>query len=323
MRVARLFATAAAVVLFLSLAAICGTKTFYNWTWYPAYGIRLTFSSPVSVTGYDSTIFPTQAPAAVTQHVLFRGGILMPRGSFTITWAGDDTIALWEWLKSEDPSADLLPQYPVDFGIDYAHPEAYLTQTEQSRISDPKVLDSLRGMKKGLAQLRAAYRWEMSRVEYNPDRTRRISVVNVDNLLACGLVSGCTEFALVYSAIVRELGYPAVIVHTADLDGIRQCQRGEKGPFAGHAFVEVFVDDHWILVDSTTGGYVYAGYDTANPAIAEPGHPNRYVLGKFVDIGPYGQAGRYETSPRMIFVANRLDVTTVICPKYAWKGFAT
>ncbi len=322
MRPVRLLFVASMTVVLLSAAAVCASKTFYNWTWYPVYGIRLTFSNPVSVTSYDSTIFPTQEPAAVTQHALFRGGILMPRGSFTVTWSGDDAVAIWEWLKSEDPAADLLPQYPVDSGIDYAHPELYLAQTEQSRISDPSVLDSLRGMKKGLAQLSAVYRWEMSRVEYNPAKTRRIPKVNVDNLLACGLVSGCTEFALVYSAIARELGYPAVIVHTVDIDGVRHCQRGEKGPFAGHAYVEVFLIDHWILVDSTAGEFVYAGYDLASPVIAGPGGAKRYILGKSVDIDTYGQAGRYEDSPRMVFLANRLDVTTVVYPRYAWKSFS-
>ena len=43
--------------------------------------------------------------------------------------------------------------YPTAFGIDYAHPEDYLEQGEQSQISDTSVLDSLRSEEQNMAHL--------------------------------------------------------------------------------------------------------------------------------------------------------------------------
>ena len=49
--------------------------------------------------------------------------------------------------------------YQLAFGFDYAHPEQYLAQGEQSQISDPTVLDPLRADEQSMAHLGDIYRW--------------------------------------------------------------------------------------------------------------------------------------------------------------------
>lgn len=55
-------------------------------------------------------------------------------------------------------STDQTREYFPAFGIDYTHPEKYLAQGEQTRISDVSVLDGMRS-DQGIEQLAAVYHW--------------------------------------------------------------------------------------------------------------------------------------------------------------------
>jgi hypothetical protein len=49
--------------------------------------------------------------------------------------------------------------YRPAFGIDYTQPQPYLAQGEQSRISDPSVLNPLRTSGQSMGHLGDIYRW--------------------------------------------------------------------------------------------------------------------------------------------------------------------
>lgn len=306
------------------------TQTFYNYMWFPIIGIRITFSSPVSIAGYDKGLFSTQEPLGVTQHVTFQSGTLPFQSGFRITWREEYAVVEhYEWLPIPDSSNGL--QYPVDFGIDYAHPEKYLAQGEQSQISNPAVLDSLRGGPKGLAQLGRIYKWLVREfTKYNANGTTH-GVVTVDELLASRRLGGCHDYALVYSAVARGLGYPALMLDTNNVKWIARFQGGDRGVHAGHVFVEVFLIDRWVLIDTTRGYYVEHGYDPLNPAIAMPGKgfygesPVRYfVMRKGIDARAYGIDSGFDEIHRMMeSFALQVNVTAVVYPAYVWRKFAT
>ena len=129
--------------------------------------------------------------------------------------------------------------------------------------------------------------------------------------------------------MVRELGYPAVMVDTASLPWVQQFQSGQKGPYSGHVFVEVFVERQWLLVDSTNNWVVTQGYDPANPIIPLKGDAsgsNTEIYGfitlrKGTDTWGYGIRSAAELNRLMEEHARQLKLDVLQFPDYHFQRF--
>lgn len=220
--------------------------------------------------------------------------------------------------------------YQVAFGIDYTRPEQYLGQGEQSQISDPTVLDSLRTEEQSLAHLGDIYRWLKREFTVYSAHGQTIGVVTVDTLLTNRRLGGCHDHGLVYAAVARELGYPAVMARTVSIAWTEQFQAGVQGTHVGHVFVEVYLDDKWLLIDSTNGWYVEEGYDPADPVIPLKGSiagSNDEIYGfhverKGIDTWDFGIHSPDESTEAMEAFARQLDLESIVYPEYNFKRFA-
>jgi hypothetical protein len=231
---------------------------------------------------------------------------------------------------TEEPTAAASARYQPAFGVDYAHPENYLIQGEQSHISDPTVLDSLRRGEQSMAHLGDIYRW--LKREFTPYRAggKTIGVVTVDQLLAERRLGGCHDHGLVYAAVARELGYPALMARTTSIAWVKRFQAGEQGPHVGHVFVEVFLDGKWVLIDSTNGWYLEDGYDPADPVIPLKGQIagsndetfGFYVERKGTDTWAFGIHSPTESTQAMDALASQLDLEAIAYPQYTFQRFA-
>jgi hypothetical protein len=214
--------------------------------------------------------------------------------------------------------------YQPAFDIDYAHPDRYLAQGEQSQISDPTVLDPQRTGDRSMAHLGDIYRWLKREFEAYRAGGKTIGVVTVDQLLEERRLGGCHDHGLVYAAVARELGYPAVMARTASIAWVGQFQAGEEGPHVGHVFVEVYLDGQWVLVDSTNGWYVAHGYDPADPVIPLTGNiagSSDEVYGfivevKGIDTWAMGIHSPAESTQTMEEFAVQLDLASIVYPEY-------
>jgi hypothetical protein len=199
-----------------------------------------------------------------------------------------------------------------------------LAQGEQSQIADPTVLDALRAEEQSLAHLGQVYRWLKRDFTRYSAGGRTIGVVTVDELIESRRLGGCHDHGLVYAAVVRELGYPAVMARTSSIAWAKGFQAGEKGPHVGHVFVEVFVNGRWVLIDSTNGYYVPEGYDPADPVIPITGNIagtsdevyGFYVERKGIDTWGFGIHSPQESTQAMDEMAMQLDVEAIVYPEY-------
>jgi hypothetical protein len=220
--------------------------------------------------------------------------------------------------------------YQPAFGIDYAHPELYLVQGTQSQITDPSVLDDLRTDARSLAHLEEIFHWLKSDFTHYGARGQTIGVVTVDDLLANRRLGGCHDFGLVYAALARELGYPAVMVRTVSVAWIKQYQADKYESFIGHVFVEVFLDGKWILIDSTNGYFVTDGYDPTNPVIPLKENitgTTEEIFGflaerKGIDTWAFGIHSPAESNQAMRDFADRVDLETIQYPEYTFQRFS-
>jgi hypothetical protein len=217
----------------------------------------------------------------------------------------------------------------VAFGVDYAHPEAYLEQGEQSQISDPSHLDELRSDQQSLAHLGEIYGWLKHDFEFYAAHGKTIGVTTVDQLLAERRLGGCHDTALVFAAVAREMGYPAVIADTASIPWIEQRQAQEAGQFVGHVFVEVYLVDEWVLIDPSNGWYVEHGYLPDNPVIpltigpasSNPDIYGCYVLRKGSDSWATGIHSLGDLTEAMDSLASHLDLHATTYPEYTFQRF--
>lgn len=227
------------------------------------------------------------------------------------------------------PTVEPIIPYQVAFGIDYADPERYLAPGEQSTISNPTGLDALRTQEQSMAHLGRIYRWIHSEFDYSSDGGRSVGAVTVDQLLAERQAGGCHDYGLVYAAVVRHLGYPAVMVDSDSIAWIEQFQAGEQAGYVGHVFVEVYLAGQWVLVDPTNGWYVEEGYDPADPVIPLKGRVSGSsdetygfcVDHKGIDTWGYGITSLSELKQSMEALAGQLDLATIVYPEYAFEHY--
>jgi hypothetical protein len=104
---------------------------------------------------------------------------------------------------------------------------------------------------------------------------------NFDGIIEDGTLGGCADHSIVFGALSRACGIPTVWVKTMDYDWIRNFKRhGPIGSWRGHVFLEVYIQDSWVLLDAQ-GMILYEDYDRTSPFF--PG--GRYAYDKGAD--PY------------------------------------
>jgi len=230
---------------------------------------------------------------------------------------------------SPPPPETAVIDYGVAFGIDYRHPEQYLEQGEQSRITDLSAIAGLRSGQKSLRQLGDIYRWLKSDFTTYSAGGRTIGAVTVDQLLESRRLGGCHDFGLVYAAVARHLGYPALMARTNSIAWVERFQAGQPNPHVGHVFVEVYLNGRWLLIDSTNGWYVEEGYDPADPVIPLQGPIagsteeiyGFYVERKGLDVWDFGIYSQAESTQAMDEFASQLDLRSVTYPAYEFQRF--
>lgn len=110
-----------------------------------------------------------------------------------------------------------------------------------------------------------------------------------------GEYTGCTDFAIVFETITRQLGIPTVHVQLADLDWINELNQGSAGGLIrGHHACECYINNKWVYVD-VAGGKIYGIYDKNNLKI-----DNRICFAKSLDVFETGIHTLKENNETMI-----------------------
>jgi transglutaminase-like putative cysteine protease len=145
---------------------------------------------------------------------------------------------------------------------DYSDAEALLAEDAQTRRTDLVMeLADLINHDRDRITIREIYNLIQSRV--TGDRPQGFSIFEstANGILATGVATGCTDYAVAFATLARAKGIPAVIVDSAQVEWI---QRGARlNQVSGHFFVEVQLGNEWFLVDSTSGE-MYIFYDREN-----------------------------------------------------------
>lgn len=202
----------------------------------------------------------------------------------------------------------------------YADPALYLTAGSQSSVS--MSVEELR-KKTGVAAgadadvlVPALFNWLSSSFTASAEGGLLIGKTTADGLLQSRSLSGCHDWALLFSSVARKLGYPSLI---ADAAGIKWARKYKgKGGFSGHVLAEVYVGGSWVLVDAVSGRYI-KDYDPQNlviPLRVGGETEGLYVLFKGLDPESYGIVSNEQLQGKMKTFAKKLPGLTLIYPEY-------
>jgi len=154
--------------------------------------------------------------------------------------------------------------------IDYSKPELYLKSSSQATISktDEAVIRAeldLSPEDKDYTKFAAIHLWLRENFENDfPEDETSIGADSISNMMKTRILHGCHDWGIFFSAVLRLLGYPAVMVDTASIKWAREYTGNDI--YSGHIFVETFVKGRWIIIDPVSGKMAL-DYNPENPVI--------------------------------------------------------
>ncbi|MFC1549932.1 transglutaminase-like domain-containing protein [Candidatus Neomarinimicrobiota bacterium] len=201
-----------------------------------------------------------------------------------------------------------MDNYDFSFGIDYDIPEKYLIPGEQSDLEDT-YFEELKTLfdtpEKTISTMMNICNWFNHNFSFSNAGGSMIGKKTVNELYETKTYYGCHSAALVISSILREFGFPAVMIETASIDWAYDYNDNPNLAFGGHVMTEVYVEDKWILLDNNCQ-YI-EDYSYLNPFISTAGN-NRglFVYAKGIDTWDYGVRDESDTHSMMINFADNL-----------------
>jgi hypothetical protein len=187
------------------------------------------------------------------------------------------TILLYASLSALMESDANVPEPSVN-RIHYDRPQDYLVLNES--LGDRQRIEKLAGTLKAdtpQQTLLAIGRWIQSNLKY--DDQAAYAWRNFDTALDTRTCGSCADHALVFAALARACGIPAVFVKSMDADWIYEFRTsGVSDSWRGHVFLEVHLGGRWQLLDAQAM-QLYQDYQPAMRIL--PG--SRYAYDKGAD----------------------------------------
>lgn len=196
--------------------------------------------------------------------------------------------------------------------IDYASPERYKLNGEQSELNSDNVKiirDNISVNGSDYVGIVKVIMFKNSYFASFAGGGANIGKLTINDLFQDKKLSGCHDHALAVAGILRLFGYPVVMVDCADIKWAKNYKNNPNSAFVGHVLLEVFVDNKWILLDPA-GGFFSSIYDHDSPTIKtqyKTTASEYYVLFKGLDTNEYGIYDSQELNDNLTDFANNID----------------
>ena len=204
---------------------------------------------------------------------------------------------------------------------DYGKPELYLKQGPQSALSSATVAQisgelALPGGAGHIRTLSALYFWLTDNFTGEALGGMTVGKTTAEGLIKDRKLGGCHDYALVFAATLRALGYPALMADTASIRWAKEYKTG-SGTYC-HVFVEVYAAGKWLLIDPVSGRLIL-DYDPSNPVI--PLYLDRepkgfYAMLKGPDPEAYGVNSIDSLHKAMTEFVGKLPAMNISYPRY-------
>ena len=204
--------------------------------------------------------------------------------------------------------------FDFSFGIDYKHPEYYLEPGLQSDLDEAFVEEiraSIGSPDHSIEGIISICRWFNLNFSFSNEAGRMIGKLTANELYQEKTFYGCHSAALMISSLLREFGFPTVMIETASIVWANKYRDGTDEGFVGHVMTEVYISEKWILLDNN-GSHV-EDYDCLNPFIDMQDQSYLYykqglfAYAKGKDIWDYGVRDESDTHDKMKEFAKNME----------------
>lgn len=202
--------------------------------------------------------------------------------------------------------------------VDYSDPNVFLQTGRQTEITERiRAIAQRFNTRKDLSTLMEIFRWMRANLRGGTgEKFARTS----HDIIASGIVTGCTDNGLVFAALARAKGIPSVFVQTARIDWIKSLVNSDPtaGYIVGHILVEVYLSGQWYLVDSTSGK-LFLNYNRNDLSLPD----GYYVFAKSIEVWDSGARDEKENHSAMTRIFRGFDPSTYKNPKYDYIDLMT
>lgn len=211
------------------------------------------------------------------------------------------------------------------FGIDYTDLDKYLIPGEESDLDDIYLEQVRRAVGtpfESLDDILRVCHWVNQNFKFENAGGTMAGKNTINELYEIKTFYGCHSLALIISSIIRELGFPAIMIETFDVNWAYNYNAGTVNYFSGHVMSEIYIDDRWILLDNNC--YYVEEYNHSDPFISTSGTPAKgyFVFAKGTDIWDYNEKDSTFTDKNLLFYSDNVycfeDMFNTV--SYQWKN---
>jgi len=205
--------------------------------------------------------------------------------------------------------------------IDYGNPELYLASGTQSSLNEKysnEIGTQIRIENNDMKGVAEIFRWKQGYFRTYSAGGKLVGKTTINQIMEEKALSGCHDHGLVLVSVFRKYGFPAIMVDTAGIQWAWDYSKGEQEGFMGHVFVEVYVNNNWILINSTSGEYV-ENYDPCNPVIpmtSSDEGKGYFALLKGLDPEDYGITSIQQLKEHLKAFAKGVKPVDMYFPQY-------
>jgi len=208
----------------------------------------------------------------------------------------------------------------------YDQPQEYAKLTEQTKLSEARAAEVRARFGAGpndIEKIARIYQWVKANCTTYEGKGAVVGKQSAEQILQGKQLSGCNDWGVALTCLLRHAGFRSSFLNTAGIQGAKARRNGDlQRLYMGHVFLEVFVADKWIVLDSVTGEYI-EDYDHDNPVIPISKRRERetafFVLQKGRDLWDLGIRDIQVTVDLMAEFARSYPLDTLIIPRRAIK----
>lgn len=202
------------------------------------------------------------------------------------------------------------------YNIDHSKPDVFLKNGPQTTNNNYQSDLNKFNNEKNLSTLIQIFKYISEDQYHNGDGEKFGRTV--DDIMSSKLLTGCTDYGLLFASLARDKGIPTIFLQTARIDWIYDRVRNADSGITGHILIEVYIDGKWRLVDSTAGRY-YPDYDFSNFSLND----GYYVFSKSIEVWDSGVKNEQQNSAMMSELFKNFNVDAYIDPVYDYIDLRT
>ena len=198
--------------------------------------------------------------------------------------------------------------------FDRAEPSQFLKNDGQNKIGiNLQKLIVAGGPLNDINDIARMWQYFMKKLKRDKDNKIKKFTRTSEEIVTSKIWSGCSDVGTVFATILRANNIPTIYLQGANIDWVNDLvlKNDKKNSVRGHIFLEIFLNDEWLLFDPTNG-YIYPNYDFNNLSLPQ----KCYAFSKSLNGHEVGAINLDKNNEIMTNLFKKFDIKKYKNPNY-------